>query len=393
MRKKFEKEERLSYQIASPLNLDKWDQSVAPVFKYLGFIIDTRNMVVIWPIEKRIQLAELLDNTWLNPKVSTVNPKEASQLLGLVRHGGLVCPLGIYLSLRLQFELNDFLSGGARKSKSWWIRFRFRISAPVKAELRLLRGTLDSDLHHQAWCKLIGLIIPRDVNTVPISDASYEGLGGLCRAVPFIWRLSANDLRSCGWVITGDGKMHEPDFSPRTEDDEVHINLLEFLAIIINMWFLLKIADARQGPDRNEHIIAKFLADNTSAISWLSHAARTKRTRVRNLTRLLTSLLLTRNLPIQVSGMHIPGVMNRDTDRLSRFSDHPSWVSLMKDASLDYRNLPAYQVPRKLLTTIWSVASNTQIADTSERVTTALWRLELKPLRTGWQSSVSMTSL
>lgn len=375
----------------SPLNPDKWDQSVAAVFKYLGFIIDTRIMVVIWPIEKRVQLAKLLDDTWLNPSVSTVNPKEASQLLGLVRHGGLVCPLGIYLSLRLQFELNDFLSGGAKKGKSWWVRFRFRISAPVKAELRLLRGTLDENLHHQAWCKLIGLIIPRDVNTVPISDASYEGLGGLCRAVPFIWRLSADDLRSCGWVITGDGRMHEPDFIPRTDDDEAHINILEFLAIIINMWLLLKLVDIR--PKQNEHIIAKFLADNTSALSWLSHAARTKRTRVRNLARLLTSLLLTRNLPIQVSGMHIPGIMNRETDRLSRFSGHPSWASLMSDASLDYRNLPAFHVPRKLLTTIWSVASNSQTADTSERVTTALWRLELKPLPAGWQNSVSMTSL
>ena len=376
-----------------PLNPDKWEKSASAVFKYLGFIIDTRNMTVIWPIEKRTQLADQLDNTWLNHEVATVNPKQASQLLGLIRHGALVCPLGIYLSLRLQFELNDFLSGTSSKKKSWWVRFRFRISLSIKAELRLLRATLDTNLYHPTWCRLIGLIIPRDVNTVPISDASYEGLGGLCRAIPFIWRLSANDLRECGWKISGDGRVQEADFTPRNDDDEAHINILEFLAIVINMWLLLKLLSNREGQEKQKHVIARFLADNTSALSWLSHASRTKRPRVRNLARLLTSLLLSRDLPIQVSGMHIPGETNRDTDRLSRFSEHPSWVSLMRDASLNYQNLPAYRVPRKLLTIAWSAVSNSQIADTSEQVTTALWRLELKPLPTGWRDSVSMTSL
>ena len=375
------------------LNADKWDQTVSAVVKYLGFIIDTQRMLVIWPVEKRTQLANLLDDTWLNQSITTVNPKQASQLLGLVRHGGLVCHLGIYLSLRLQFELNNFLSTGSRKAKSWWSRFRFPISNSIKAELKLLRNTLDDSTYHPTWCRQIGLIIPRDVNTIPISETSYEGIGGYCRAYKFVWRLSASDLRSCGWKLSGDGAINEKNFTPKTADNEAHINLVEFVAIIVNAWILLKIMNNKVGPSRDEHVIACFLADNTSALSWLSHASRTKRPQVRNLARLLTGLFLFRNLPIQISGLHIPGTTNKEADRLSRFSDHPSWASLIDDASLDLRNLSSHQVPRKLLTIVWSIVSHQRTADTSEQIMTNLWRVELKPLQDGWKESVSMTSL
>jgi hypothetical protein len=387
-----------------PLNPSKWENLVAAIFKYLGFLIDTRNMIVIWPLEKRQQLRQWLDETWLNPDVTTVTPKEAGQLLGLIRHGAPICPLGVYLSMQLQFELNDFVSRAgpsSTSSKRWWTRFRFRITSTIRADCRLLRNTLEGEdnFYHPIWSRDIGLLIPREVNTIPISDASYEGLGGFCRTFRYMWRLSVHDLRSCGWKICGDeeskNQLHEtPSFSPKPGPDEAHINVLEFVAIIINMWMLLKLIDkGERPPGVKTHIIARFLADNTSALSWLRHAGRTKRPQTRNLARLLTSLLLHRNFPLQISSQHIPGSENLEADCLSRFSKHPSWESLMNDASLDYRHLRAYQVPQKLLTTIWSIASNTQIADMSAQVMIALWRLELKPLPTGWEVSDSMTSL
>ena len=376
-----------------PLNPSKWDVDVSAVFKYLGFIVDTAKMIVIWPLDKRKQLATWIDEIWLNNDTLTVTPKQASQLLGLIRHGAIVCPLGLYLSLRLQFELNDFISGRKKVRKSWWTAFRFKISNGIKAELRILRRQLDDNLYHPTWCRLIGLMIQRDTTAIPVSDASYEGLGGLCRAFPYVWRLSANNLRKCGWKLCGDGKVDEGNFSPKCADDEAHINILEFLAIIINLWMLLKLMDNRTPANRKHHVIASFFADNTSALSWLSHASRTKRTKVRNLARFLTSMLLHHDFPIQVAGFHIPGTENRDTDCLSRFLLHPSWASLTNDASLDFQNLQAYHVPPKLLSLLWSVASNKQIVDTSGPLMTQVWRLELKPLPAGWQTSISMTSL
>ena len=104
-----------------PLNPSKWDIDVLAVFKYLGFIVDTANPIVTWPLDKRKQLVTWIDDIWLNKDNLTVTPKQASQLLGLIRHGAIVCPLGLYLSLRLQFELNDFISGRKKVIKSWWV--------------------------------------------------------------------------------------------------------------------------------------------------------------------------------------------------------------------------------------------------------------------------------
>jgi hypothetical protein len=290
------------------------------------------------------------------------------------------------------------LSKRKRQTKSWWSRYKIKVSNHVKAELKQLRATLTSEEEMDSvWCRPIGLLIPRGVNVTPIADASYEGLGGYCRAASFMWRLSADDLRSCGWKISGDNEASKNLFNPKTAEDEAHINILEFVAIIINAWILLKIkrraAEEHNFFDSSRHIIARFLGDNTSALSWLRHASRTKRTAVRNLARLLTGLFLSCNIPIQVSELHIPGTTNVEADKLSRFSDHPSWASLMRDGSLDYQSLQAYQVPRKLLTIIWSTASQTKIADTSEQTMIRLWRAELKPLPPGWENSVSTTSL
>ena len=118
----------------SPLNQAEWEETATASFKYLGFMINTRAMTVTWPVEKRVQLAKMLDDTWLNDKsVPTASPQEASKLLGLIRHGALVCPLGIQLSLRLQFELNDHVRKTSQSTKRrWWTTCRFRI--PLRYE-------------------------------------------------------------------------------------------------------------------------------------------------------------------------------------------------------------------------------------------------------------------
>ena len=379
-----------------PLNPKKWETEALSVFKYLGYLIDTHRMLVIWPLDKRERLAEMLAETWLNPIVKFTTPKQASQLLGLIQNGGLLSALSLYLVQRLQFDLNDHVSrAGAQQAatKRFWNHANMFISCSIRAELRILRTLIDTNLYHHAWYRSIGLLIKREVTAILVSDASYEGLGGLNREpFSFMWRLSAADLRSQNWVLTPDIVAMEPvpDADPKPN---AHINVLEFVAIIINIWLLLKFVD-RRAKSSTKQTIAQVIADNTSALSWLSYASRTKRTGVRNLARFLTQLFLHKNFPLQMGKhLHIAGLLNVDTDKLSRFSKHPSWAALMQDISLDLKGLTPYRVPSNLLLHLWRLTSATEIVDTSDTEMTRLWRPELLPLQPGWVSSVSMTSL
>ena len=140
--------------------------------------------------------------------------------------------------------------------------------------------------------------------------------------------------------------------------------------------------------------IAKFLADNTSAVSWLRYAGRSNKLPVRNLACLLTTLLIHLcQFPIQVTGEHIPGEMNNIADALSHFSRHLSWALLITNQSLNLCNVQAYRIPQQLLMIIWSVTSCQKIVDTSEQLIQRLWRLELQPLPHGWQKWTLTTSL
>ena len=368
-----------------PLYPQKWAPSATTIYRYLGFLIDTRRMVVIWPVEKRQQLARWITEIWLNPTKHSSTPTQASQLIGLVRHAAKICPLGILLANRLQYDLNDLVSQAPSNDvKHWWTNTQWKISRAIRADLRMLLSLLDDNFYHPAWNRHIGLLIPREPNAVPMSDASYEGIGGFCRSLHFMWRVDSHTLRGCGWPIPfNTGKYDKIDFSHNT-----HINILEFLAIIVNMWMLLKTLGKQPYKSRYSNadgtqLIALFLADNTTALSWLQHPDRVKRVGNRNLVRFLTSMVLHRDFPLQISSLHIPGVQNVEADALSRFTNNPSWVSLINDVSLDLRLMTAYQVPQSLLTFLWSLSSRKQIVDISESEMTQLWRLEPKPLDIG----------
>lgn len=387
-----------------PLNEAKWEWCAEYIFKYIGYLIDTRRMLLIWPLEKRQQLAEWLSKHWLDPKIRFFSPLEASRLLGLLRHGAAICPLGIYLSLRIQYIVNDYLSNHRFASwqamRGWWTWHRFPILPEIVAELRALYRTLDDNIHHPTWCRPIGLLIRREANLIGKSDASYEGLGGLVSRFNLMWRLSADDLRKLGWILYGDENELKQPLQERPFEgysltrEGMHINLLEFVAIIINIWCTIKRIRQLIKDGSAEHFIARFLADNTSAVSWLKYAGRSNKLPVRNLARLLTALLISQsNLPLQVAAEYLKGDLNVQADALSRFLKHRSWALLIADKSLNLQGVQAYRLPPQLLTILWSVASSPRIADTSEQVIQKLWRLELKPLPSGWEQWDSTTSL
>jgi hypothetical protein len=88
------------------LSKEKMVELALYLMQYLGFLINTRSMIMAWPVDKRKHLAQLVDDILANAS-RRITPKQSSSLLGLVCNGTVVAPLVVYLSLRLQHQLND----------------------------------------------------------------------------------------------------------------------------------------------------------------------------------------------------------------------------------------------------------------------------------------------
>jgi len=109
------------------LSEEKWNDISSFGMLYLGFYINTRCMIMAWPVEKRVQLALLIDDITLR-EPCIVTPKESSSLLGLIWNTAPVAPLGIFLSLRLQYALNEGVRGVwhrfGQRVPAWWRRWQ-----------------------------------------------------------------------------------------------------------------------------------------------------------------------------------------------------------------------------------------------------------------------------
>jgi hypothetical protein len=195
--------------------------------------------------------------------------------LGLIRHGALVSVIGSYLSIRLQHSLNDAIRAQALRgkvTKRWWHTSWFRIPDDAMTDIRLVRMSLAPEGHSRIWTRPIGLLITRSPTITPISDACYGGLGGWAQGHPLIWRLNKADLEACG-VILPNGR--EPSEAEKKEMDFDHINILEFAAVIVNIWVAVRYLMLQ--PRCTVHVIMNVLFANTSALLWMKHAARTKK--------------------------------------------------------------------------------------------------------------------
>ena len=201
-----------------------------------------------------------------------------------------------------------------------------------------------------------------------------------------MWRLSMADLQACAIPTQG---RHNPQYhEPKAEPTPAHINILEFFGIFIELWFLLRSlkerydADPSTVPPGGFRILA--LADNTSALSWLQHATRTKRPVIRRLARLLTAFLSS-PFPaayVRVQGKHLPGLQNTAADLLSRFELAPSWESAMQQSD-HLLPLPTCQVPHVVLSLLAYLINNEPTEEWFETKMIELWTVELLPFAHG----------
>jgi hypothetical protein len=77
----------------SVLQEDKWEPVAHFKVHHLGFNICTRAMSVDWPRDKRQLLGELIRVIMARPKKRT-SPIELATVLGVLRNGATICPLG-----------------------------------------------------------------------------------------------------------------------------------------------------------------------------------------------------------------------------------------------------------------------------------------------------------
>lgn len=379
---------------AGCLSEEKWHDFCSFLMLYLGFDINTRDMLVAWPVEKRLQLADLLDDI-LRRNPCILSPKESSSLLGLLRNAAPVGPLGVYLSLRVQYALNGAIQRVWQEEgqqpprwwRHWYRRSRFLLPRYAVRDLSVLRSSLDSNPSHPAWNRYIGLIVDRSSTHLSFGDASYAGLGAWSASFNFKWRLYREDLIDAGFDMKAiDDATQEPDgLDPNGE----HINVLEFVTVIIQAWFIIRMIMI--AGDIPGGYIVGLLADNTSALSWMRYAARSHRPVVRDLSRFFMALTLACPISFKLSGRHIQGKKNVGADALSRPADFPTWACATR-AHSPLKTCQAYRVPSELLSSIAMIISAAKTGEEYEPAMTRLLTLELTTLSTGFDERGSNSS-
>jgi hypothetical protein len=157
--------------------------------------------------------------------------------------------------------------------------------------------------------------------------------------------------------------------------DGLHINILEFVALIINMWFVLWATRAFGAPLGGW--ILSLRTDNTSALSWLQHSARTKNLIARRLSRFLIQMTLQAHFPGKTVSSHVPGKEENDeADCVSRpVSRASTWESVMQQCS-NLRHCTACRPPLSLLCTLSTLLSPNSSEVVSATAMTKLLTLE-----------------
>jgi hypothetical protein len=370
------------------INPSKWDRFATHKLKYLGFEIDSQKMTVIWPMDKREKLANMLDQLWFSSDNPVLSPKQISRPLGLIRNGALVSVFGVSFSLQIQYRLTDALikslkvtykKGRPNKpGKRWWRLGKVPIPQDVIADLQILRATLLATEFDHLYNRPISHLIPRDATVQSYDDASYSGLGGYSVNANMMWRLHLQDFLDIGYP------MYTSEPTPGTLETGTHINILEFLALIITIWFTIALA----GPDTPDFIYVAW-SDNTSALSWLRASARARDPIIRRYARFLQTLLAVCPHKISLQGLHVKGIDNEDADLLSRPKRAPTWRSVIEQVSSPVKSCRPYQVPCALLMALLRLRTVEETGDWYVRKTTALWTVEPSTLPNGWLDCAS----
>ena len=224
------------------------------------------------------------------------------------------------------------------------------------------------------------------------SDASYVGIGGWSSTFQIQWRVTRDDLVALGFNMKLVDTYQQEPISNTT--DGLHINPLEFLAAIINLWLAIKlIPEISHVPTGN---ILDLFSDNTACLSWCRFTAVTKDPNLQSWARLVALFLLQlRQQNTRVQPKHIKGELNKEADTLScsKNGRYPSWEAVTSQHS-QLEPCRICLLPRKLLSTLSGMLSCPPTVEQLDDAMTKLLTLEcvILPLgsRTTWTSPSSL---
>ena len=192
-----------------------------------------------------------------------------------------------------------------------------------------------------------------------------------------MWRVTREDLVLLGFNMKTIGPKTDEPTDPTKPG--LHINPLEFLAAIVNLWLALKLISLESHPCRTGYIL-DLISDNTTCLSWTHVAATTPNPDLQQMARFTSALLVqaARQLT-RVQPSHLAGKLNEEADTLSwrsKSGQVPSWEHVTSQHS-QLRTCQICLLPRKLLSTLASTISSPQTEVTFDSVPTDLLTLEV----------------
>jgi hypothetical protein len=207
-----------------------------------------------------------------------------------------------------------------------------------------------------------------------------------------MWRITTEDLILLGFDMKPIGKANDEPIASNAAG--LHINPLEFLAVIINLWLAIKLITTEL-PCPTGYII-DLLSDNTTALSWMHVAATTPNPDLQQLARFASALLVqAARVLTRVQPRHLPGDQNDEADTLSRRSKTgqvPSWAAVISQ-HFPLTTCRICLLPRELLLSLASLISSPKTEVTFDQVTTELLTLDLSFLPAGSTNCSLLSSL
>jgi hypothetical protein len=286
---------------------DKWDPLISHIMLYLGFIINSRSMTVSLPLYKQQELFDKLQAIIRIPSSRHhITPKQAASILGKLRSAIKISPWGVFLSFSLAATLKIVSRNAFSSTRSWWEKGKVRLNSTALRDIHLLMETLLVPDEDPIWSRPIALLVPCTATHWLKSDASYAGIGGWSQDFgTFMWRVTREDLIAFGFHMKTIGMSTDEPADPAAQG--LHINPLEFLAVIINLWLALKIIG--DNPLCLTSSIIDLFSDNIIALSWMHVVATTPNPELQQLAHFASALLVqAARLLTHVQPLRIPGI-------------------------------------------------------------------------------------
>jgi len=190
--------------------------------------------------------------------------------LGLLRNGCYVLPLGATISncnmLSMTVSRQQWTLPIHPSTTDFWESSTIWLSTCIVEELCQVAMLLNINKPPSStWQWPIGLLILQESQFTFLSDASHEGIGGWCPQFSLMWCITKDELSTLGYSMV---ILTEPlDQDPL---DAIHFNVLEFVALTVNVWFALTVYRQDNLALQTQHM-GNFLAINTTAtISWMA---------------------------------------------------------------------------------------------------------------------------